>query len=144
MQGTIAGTVVVVNGFLNRETRDSLSPAERSYLNDAFKYTGGGLALTALAARSLFRSGVAFRIMSANPWLVLGVSLVGSIGTMMGVLATSPENSVLKHTLWLGFNGFQAATLSPLFFMSPAILARAALYTVGVVGSLSYVGATAA
>ncbi|OAV95737.1 hypothetical protein PTTG_26568 [Puccinia triticina 1-1 BBBD Race 1] len=36
-----------------------------------------------------------------------------------------------------------AATLSPLYFYAPAILSRAALYTVGVVGSLSYVGATA-
>ena len=43
-----------------------------------------------------------------------------------------------------GFNACQAATLSPLFFFSPAILSRAALYTCGVVGSLSYVGATAA
>lgn len=45
--------------------------------------------------------------------------------------------------MYQGFNVFQAATLSPLFFFSPAILARAALYTCGVVGSLSYVGATA-
>jgi FtsH-binding integral membrane protein len=30
-----------------------------------------------------------------------------------------------------------------LFFFSPAILSRAALYTCGVVGSLSYIGATA-
>jgi len=42
-----------------------------------------------------------------------------------------------------GFNACQAATLSPLFFFSPAILSRAALYTVGVVGSISYIGATA-
>lgn len=41
------------------------------------------------------------------------------------------------------FNGFQAATLSPLFFVNPAILSRAALYTVGTVGALSYIGATA-
>lgn len=134
----------MVNGFLNRETRDALTTAERSYLNESFQYTGGGLVLTALAARSLFRSGVAFRIMSANPWVVLGVSLVGSIGTMMGVMMTSPENTVAKHAFWLGFNVCQAATLSPLFFLSPAILSRAALYTCGVVGSLSYVGATAA
>jgi len=84
-----------------------------------------------------------FRIMSANPWLVLGVSLVGSIGSMMGVYYTSPENSVQKHFFWLAFNACQAATLSPLFFLSPAILSRAALYTCGVVGSLSYIGATA-
>ena len=81
--------------------------------------------------------------MAANPWVVLGVSLVGSIGTMMGVMWTPPENTFLKHAFWLGFNACQAATLSPLFFVSPAILSRAAIYTCGVVGSLSYVGATA-
>lgn len=75
--------------------------------------------------------------------VVLGVGLVGSIGTMMGAIYTPPENRVLKHAFWLGFNACQAATLSPLFFFSPAILSRAALYTCGVVGSLSYVGATA-
>lgn len=81
--------------------------------------------------------------MSANPWVVLGVGLVGSIGSMIGVMYTPPENTVLKHGFWLAFNACQAATLSPLFFLSPAILSRAALYTCGVVGSLSYVGATA-
>ncbi|TFK94428.1 Bax inhibitor family protein [Polyporus arcularius HHB13444] len=140
---TVAGTIVGVNALLNRETRDALSPAERSYLHEAFQYTGGGLAITALAARTMFKNGFAFRIMSANPWVVLGVSLVGSIGTMMGAIYTPPENTVLKHTFWLGFNACQAATLSPLFFLSPAILSRAALYTAGVVGSLAYVGATA-
>jgi len=140
---TVAGTIIVAEAFLNRDTRDALSDAEQSYLHDSFKYTGGGLVLTALAARSLFKSGVAFRIMSANPWVVLGVSLVGSIGSMMGVMYTSPENTVQKHAFWLAFNACQAATLSPLFFFSPAILSRAALYTCGVVGSLSYVGATA-
>ncbi|KAI0347694.1 bax inhibitor [Trametopsis cervina] len=141
--GAVAGTIVIVNGFFNRETRDSLSPAEQGYLHDAFKYTGGGLAITALGARALFRSGAALRIMTANPWVVLGVGLVGSIGSMIGAMSTSPENTVLKHSFWLAFNAFQAATLSPLFFFSPAILSRAALYTCGVVGSLSYVGATA-
>jgi len=139
----VAGTVVVAEGFLNRDTRDSLTAAEQSYLHDSFKYTGGGLVLTALAARTMFKSGVAFRIMAANPWVVLGVSLVGSIGTMMGVYYTPPEKTIQKHLFWLGFNACQAATLSPLFFLSPAILSRAALYTCGVVGSLSYVGATA-
>jgi len=141
--GTVAGAVVILELALNRETRDALSPAEQSYLHDSFKYTGAGLTLTALAARSMFKSGVAFRIMSANPWVVLGVGLAGSIGSMLGVFATSPENTVGKHFFWLAFNGCQAATLSPLFFLSPALLARAALYTCGVVGSLAYVGATA-
>ena len=81
-QATVAGTIVGVNMLLNRETRDALSPSERSYLHEAFQYTGGGLAVTALAARAMFRNGFTFRVMAANPWVVLGVSLVGSIGTM--------------------------------------------------------------
>ncbi|KAN0134309.1 Inhibitor of apoptosis-promoting Bax1 domain containing protein [Lactarius tabidus] len=140
---TVAGTIIGVEAFLNRDTRDSLTTSEKSYLHDSFKYTGGGLVLTALAARGMFRAGLPFRIMAANPWLVLGVSLVGSIGSMMGVYYTSPENTVQKHLFWLTFNACQAATLSPLFFLNPAILSRAALYTCGVVGSLSYIGATA-
>ena len=44
---------------------------------------------------------------------------------------------------WLLFNVSQAAVLSPLFFLHPAILARAGLYTAGLMGSLCYVGATA-
>ena len=63
----MAGTVVAGNVFFNRETRDSLAPAERDYLHGAFGYTGAGLAITAVAAWAMFRSGVAFRIMSANP-----------------------------------------------------------------------------
>ena len=67
IQAGVAGVFVVTDGLLNRETRDSLSLAERSLLNDTFKYTGGGLFLTALTARRFFNSGVAFRIMAANP-----------------------------------------------------------------------------
>ncbi|KAG6919043.1 hypothetical protein DXG01_009753 [Tephrocybe rancida] len=139
----VAGAVIVIEGIFNRETRDSLTLGETSLLHSTFQYTGGGLVLTALAARQMFRSGLTFRIMAANPWVVLGVSLAGSIGSMMGVFYTPPERSVQKHLFWLAFNGFQAATLSPLFFLNPALLSRAALYTCGVVGSISYVGATA-
>ncbi|KAH6916629.1 bax inhibitor family protein [Coprinopsis sp. MPI-PUGE-AT-0042] len=139
----VAGAVVAVNAVFNRDTREGLSAGEQEYLHSTFKYTGGGLALTALAARAMFSRGLPLRLMAANPWVVLGVSLVGSIGSMMGVYYTAPENTVQKHLFWLAFNGFQAATLSPLFFVNPAILSRAALYTFGTVGALSYIGATA-
>lgn len=48
-----------------------------------------------------------------------------------------------KYGLWTAFNLCQAALLSPLFFMHPAILARAGLYTAGMMGSIAFVGATA-
>jgi FtsH-binding integral membrane protein len=50
---------------------------------------------------------------------------------------------VQKYALWSVFNVTQALFLSPLFFMNPAILARAGLYTAGLMGSLAFVGATA-
>lgn len=56
---------------------------------------------------------------------------------------TNANSYVMKYGLWAGFNLTQAALLSPLMFMHPAILARAGLYTVGMMGSIAFVGATA-
>lgn len=50
---------------------------------------------------------------------------------------------MLKYGLWTTFNLTQAALLSPLMFFQPALLARAGLYTVGMMGSIAFVGATA-
>jgi len=48
-----------------------------------------------------------------------------------------------KYALWAGFNLTQAALLSPMLFYAPGILARAGLYTIGMMGSIAFVGATA-
>lgn len=57
--------------------------------------------------------------------------------------ANSTSSYVQKYALWTGFNVCQAAILSPLMFMQPALLARAGLYTVAMMGSIAFVGATA-
>lgn len=139
------GTLLAINLVFNRETREDggMPPYERSYLNETFLHTGLGIGIIGIAARALHTSGWSYRLMSANPWLVLGIGLVGSIGTMMGCHATPPENYMLKYALWAGFNVTQAALLSPMLFFHPAILARAGLYTVGMMGSIAFVGATA-
>ena len=49
----------------------------------------------------------------------------------------------MKYGFWSTFNLSQAALLSPLLFMQPALLARAGLYTVAMMGSIAFVGATA-
>ncbi|KAL5118574.1 hypothetical protein ACEQ8H_003425 [Pleosporales sp. CAS-2024a] len=143
--GIFGGTLLAINLVFNRETREDggMPPFERAYLNDTFMHTGLGVGMIAVAARTLHVNGWSFRLMSANPWLVLGLGLVGSIGTMYGTMATRPANYVQKYALWSAFNATQALLLSPLFFMNPAILARAGLYTAGLMGSLAFVGATA-
>ncbi|WFD24666.1 hypothetical protein MEQU1_003369 [Malassezia equina] len=140
--GIVAGTAIGLNLFFNRETRDSLSVFESNYLNSTFTYLGGGLTITAGAAYALHRYGYSARLMMANPWLVLGVGLVASIGGMMGAQSL-PPNHPAKVPCWLLFNLSQAAVLSPLMFLNPAVLTRAGLYTAGLMGSLCYVGATA-
>jgi growth hormone-inducible transmembrane protein len=62
---------------------------------------------------------------------------------MLGTLETDPANAVQKHAFWAAYSVSQALLLCPLFFYGPAILGRAGLYTVGMVGSLSYIAATA-
>lgn len=140
--GIVAGTAIGLNLFFNRETRGALEMFESNYLNSTFTYLGVGLTMTAGAAYALHRFGYSARIMMANPWLVLGVGLVASISGMMGAQALPPSHPA-KVPCWMLFNLSQAAVLSPLMFLNPAILIRAGLYTAGLVGSLCYVGATA-
>ncbi|KAI9821138.1 MAG: hypothetical protein M1827_003872 [Pycnora praestabilis] len=143
--GIFGGTLVAINLVFNRETREDggMPMFERKYLNETFLHTGLGVGIIGVAARALHQSGWSYRLMATNPWAVMGIGLVASIGTMYGTFATSPDNYVQKYALWGAFNLTQAALLAPLMFMSPAILARAGLYTVGMMGSIAFVGATA-
>lgn len=143
--GIFGATLVGINFMFNRETREDggMPDYERRYLNDTFLHTGFGVGMIGVAARALHMNGWSYRLMAANPWLVLGMGLVGSIGTMWGCRATDPSNYVQKYALWSAFNVTQALLLSPLMFFQPAILARAGLYTVGMMGSIAFVGATA-
>ena len=141
----VGGTILATNLIFNRETREDggMAPYERSYLNETFAHTGLGLGVIAVAARALHTSGWSYRLMAANPWLVIGGSLAVSIGTMYGTMSISPDNYIPKYAMWTGFNLAQAAVLSPLMFLQPALLARAGLYTVAMMGSITFVGSTA-
>ncbi|GAQ39059.1 hypothetical protein AtubIFM56815_007568 [Aspergillus tubingensis] len=141
----IGGTILATNFIFNRETREDggMPPFERSYLNETFMHTGLGIGIIGIAARALHTNGWSYRLMAASPWAVIGLGLVASVGTMYGTLYTNPDNYVQKYGLWAAFNVTQAALLSPLMFMHPAILARAGLYTAGMMGAIAFVGATA-
>ncbi|KAL9609086.1 MAG: hypothetical protein Q9167_006118 [Letrouitia subvulpina] len=141
----VGGTILAANLVFNRETREDggMPPYERSYLNETFMHTGLGLGTIGVAATALHRSGWSYRLMATNPWLVVGVGLAMSIGTMYGTFNTHPNNYLQKYALWTGFNVTQAAVLSPLLFLQPALLARAGLYTCAMMGSIAFVGATA-
>lgn len=91
--GIVGATVLATNLVFNRETREDggMPPYERQYLNDTFIHTGLGLGIIGVAAQALHRSGWSYRLMAANPWLVVGLGLGASIGSMYGCFATSPD-----------------------------------------------------
>lgn len=63
----------------------------------------------------------------------------------MSTRLTRCENSYIpKYACWVAFNATQAAFIAPLLAMAPsALVARAGLYTVAMMGSIAFVGATA-
>ncbi|KAF2967977.1 hypothetical protein GQX73_g5610 [Xylaria multiplex] len=140
------GTVVAINAIFNRETReDGGMPAyERSYLNSTFMHTGLGIGIIGLTARQMIQTGFVYRLMVTSPWAVAIGGLALSFGTMIGTRAVDPENYIPKYALWTAFNATQAAFVAPLLAFAPgALIARAGLYTVAMMGSISFVGATA-
>ncbi|KAK2051277.1 bax inhibitor family protein [Colletotrichum caudatum] len=140
------GSLVAINLVFNRETRDDggMPPFEREYLNDTFLHTGLGVGIIALSARQMIQSGFVYRLMVTNPWVVGLGGLALSFATMYGTRSISPDNYIPKYAMWAAFNATQAAMIAPMLTMVPAaLLARAGLYTVAMMGSLSIVGATA-
>ncbi|EPE09791.1 bax inhibitor family protein [Ophiostoma piceae UAMH 11346] len=140
------GTLVVTNIMFNRETRDDggMPVYEREYLNNTFLHTGLGIGIIAMTARQMIQSGFVYRIMMANPWVVGIGGMALSFGTMIGTRMIDPDNYVPKYALWTAFNATQAAFVAPMLaFVPGALLARAGLYTVAMMGSISIVGATA-
>ncbi|KAK1993229.1 bax inhibitor family protein [Colletotrichum falcatum] len=140
------GSLAVINLVFNRETRDDagMPVYEREYLNDTFLHTGLGVGIIALSARQMIQSGFVYRLMVTNPWVVGIGGLALSFATMYGTRAISPDNYIPKYAMWAAFNATQAAMIAPMLAMVPtAVLARAGLYTVAMMGSLSVVGATA-
>ena len=112
-------------------------------MHSAYTYLLGSVASTAGMATYMFKSGFAARIMSLNPWVSLGGSLVLTIGTMLGTQMISYENTLPKHAMWLAFNSCIAASLAPLGYLGGPIVLKAAAVTGCVVGALSIAGAAA-
>ncbi|KAL2258742.1 hypothetical protein VTK26DRAFT_7822 [Humicola hyalothermophila] len=140
------GTLVSVNAVFNRETREDggMPPYERSYLNKTFMHTGLGIGIIGLSAYQMVQSGFVYRLMVTNPWIVGIGGLALSIGSMVATRSIEPDNYIPKYACWGLFNATQAALVAPLMTMaSPALLARAGLYTLAMMGSISFVGATA-
>lgn len=77
-------------------------------------------------AYALHQSPLMSRVMSANPWVILAVGVGGGFASIMSVRATDPANHAQKMAFFTLFQASQSIALAPLFFLSPALLARGA------------------
>ncbi|KAI0169974.1 inhibitor of apoptosis-promoting Bax1-domain-containing protein [Hypoxylon sp. FL1284] len=135
------GTLIAINAVFNRETREDggMPPFERAYLNSTFLHTGLGVGIIGITARQMIQTGFVYRLMVTNPWVMAIGGLALSFGTMIGTRSIDPDNYVPKYALWTAFNATQAAFVAPLLaFAPPALIARAGLYTVAMMGSISF------
>jgi F-box/leucine-rich repeat protein 7 len=140
------GTLVGINAVFNRETREDggMPLYEREYLNNTFLHTGIGIGIIGLTARQMIRSGFVYRLMVTSPWIVAIGGIGLSFASMIATRSISPDNYIPKYAAWTAFNVTQAAFVAPLLaFAAPALIARAGLYTVAMMGGISFVGATA-
>ena len=89
----VGGAILATNLIFNRETREDggMPMFEREYLNQTFLHTGLGVAIIGLTARTLHQSGWSYKLMARSPWVVMGVGLAASIGTMFGTFYTHPD-----------------------------------------------------
>ena len=94
----VGGTVLATNVLFNRETREDggMPPFERAFLNETFLHTGLGIGMIGVTAKALHASGWSYRLMSMNPWMIIGGSLALSIGSMIGCRSTDPSKYVFN------------------------------------------------
>jgi FtsH-binding integral membrane protein len=122
--------------------RDDLWPQYvRDRVGSTFVAFGSGLGMTAAAAFVAHRQGTVYRLMLQRPGMFLAGSLVATIGSMLVTHATPKENKPLKYGSFALFNTCVGLSLAPVALMGGPLVARAAAYTGGVVGSLALVAA---
>eukprot|EP01087_Luapelamoeba_hula_P018331 TRINITY_DN5894_c0_g1_i1.p1 TRINITY_DN5894_c0_g1~~TRINITY_DN5894_c0_g1_i1.p1 ORF type:complete len:398 (+),score=39.49 TRINITY_DN5894_c0_g1_i1:79-1272(+) len=135
--------LLVFNGIRKNAQESSLGNGAQKRLAQTYAYVASGIGLTAATATYLFRNGAAMRIMAVRPWVMVGASLVTTIGSMVAITALPQENTVGRHVAFVIFNTAMAASLSPLGFMGGRLILNAMAGTGVMVSALSLVAASA-
>lgn len=123
-----------LQGMHGMQQMNFFHPTVQSRISKSLCYFGGGLAVTGMLVGALRNSRVAYM----NPWALFAVS----IGTLIGTMMTSYENTVLKHALWGAFLGSMAVSMVPLINMASMPIIYDALmatgFTMGGLGLVAY------
>jgi FtsH-binding integral membrane protein len=112
----------------------------RERVNRTFLATLTGTTIAAGSAAAFWLTGGAAAVARMNPWMYMLVFGGGAIGSHMWLRAAEPE-SLSKYAAFTAFHALSGLSLAPLGALGGPLVLRAAGYTAGIVGSLSWVAA---
>ncbi|CAH8575714.1 unnamed protein product [Schistosoma intercalatum] len=132
----------------------SLSAFDRSvawpdYVKQRIRATYGYLLASATIAAgstiALFQSPTVCRLMLSGGWLApIGMAVLSIATGVICQSLTYPQSGLsVKHLAWVAYSVSLGGILMPICLVGGPILIQAALYTGGIVGSLSLVAVTA-
>ena len=125
-------------------TTTSLPQFVQEYLKNTYQYVALGSTITGASAYAAYKLGLAHRVVAMGPGMYLIAFAAGSIATLFLTRSISFNDSpVLKHISFTMYSSIMGLSLAPITFLSPAVLIRAGLYTLGVLVALSYTAMSA-
>lgn len=117
----------------NQETLEFAKVKEK--IKVTFCYVIGNFALTGLAATAAHVSGFSLKVLSSS-FISIPIGIC-SLVALVSTIVIKKEDSQSKHLSLLAYNVLTGVLVSPLGFISPAILAQAAGISIGLGGLLA-------
>lgn len=152
----LVGTGYVLNNTLNKPTEkvnsdtkemiqssneNKMHPIVKKYMKGVYEYTTFNVATVVATSIIALKSGYAHKIINMSPYKYLSLFGIGGIGTLVATLSfDNNKHSTMKHASLVAFNVLSGLSLCCVgLIYRPEIIMKAALYTAGLFGTLSYV-----
>lgn len=126
--------------LMNQFGGQSYSQKIRKRIMKTYSFLTLGLGITASVAIFANRKGFSLYMTQMNPLLLMGLSVVSTLGSMM-ITTSIPYENPTKIIWWSIFNSCVGISLVPMGMLGGAIISQAAMITGCILGSLSVVAA---
>lgn len=138
--GLLVGTGYVLHKTSNKSSEEE-HPLVMEYQKKVYGYTAFNLALTAISAIGVYKSGLAQKIINMNSYTYLLLFAGGTCTAMLTTMVSDiDKNNILKHSSLVTFNVLSGLSLGIIGLMyRPELIFRAILYTAGTFATLSFV-----
>jgi len=109
----------------------------RHRIQNTYMYFGSGIAITAASAYQCLKSPTIMRLTTKNSTMAMIAAMALMMGSGIVTQMIPYENTLAKHAAWITHAGIVGGVLAPICLIGGQLVMTAAMYTAGVVGSLS-------